>query len=151
MTANAFRRMALGLEGAVESAHMGHPDFRAGGRIFATLQYPDERWGMVKLPPTDQDRFVRDYPGVFAPCNGAWGRQGCTNVLLKAVKTDVLRAALEAAWRDAVNSRPKRSKPASGTRGVRWNEKAGLRAGSALSCPNGNALEVQKGDRHEEA
>jgi len=106
MTANGFRRIALGFEGAVESAHMGHPDFRAGGRIFATLQYPDERWGMVKLPAADQDEFVREYSGVFVPCNGAWGRQGCTNVLLKAAKTDVLRTAIESAWRDALNRKP---------------------------------------------
>jgi hypothetical protein len=103
MTASGFRRIALGFEGAIESAHMGHPDFRAGGRIFATLQHPDKRWGMVKLPPADQDRFVRDHPGVFVPCNGAWGRGGCTNVLLKAVKADVLRAALDSAWGRAVN------------------------------------------------
>jgi hypothetical protein len=37
MTLNGFRRMALDLAGVVESAHMGHPDFRVGGRIFATL------------------------------------------------------------------------------------------------------------------
>jgi len=30
---------------------------------------------------------------------------------------------------------------------MEWNEKAGFRAGLALSCPNGYALEVQKGDR----
>src|SRR5688572_29037591 len=38
MTAAAFRRIALGMSGAVEGAHMGHPDFRTGvgGRIFAT-------------------------------------------------------------------------------------------------------------------
>ena len=112
MTASGFRRMALGFESAVEGAHMGHPDFRAHGRIFATLQYPDERWGMVRLPAADQDRFVRDYPGVFVPCNGAWGRGGCTSVLLKAVTADALRTAIEAAWRAAADGRPRRSRRA---------------------------------------
>jgi len=112
MTADRFRGIALAFDGAAEGAHMGHPDFRANGKIFATLNYPDDRWGMVKLPPADQDRFVRDYPAVFVPCNGAWGRGGCTNVLLQAVKADVLRTAIEAAWRVAVNSRPTRSKRA---------------------------------------
>lgn len=37
MTAADFRRIALSLEGAEESSHMGSPDFRVGGRIFATL------------------------------------------------------------------------------------------------------------------
>jgi len=32
-----FRRIALSLEGAEEGSHMGSPDFRVGGRIFATL------------------------------------------------------------------------------------------------------------------
>ncbi|RPH59540.1 MAG: MmcQ/YjbR family DNA-binding protein, partial [Acidobacteria bacterium] len=35
MTADDFRRIALGLEGAIEAVHMGHPDFRINGRIFA--------------------------------------------------------------------------------------------------------------------
>jgi hypothetical protein len=37
MTVDDFRRIALSLEGAEEGSHMGQPDFRAGGRIFATL------------------------------------------------------------------------------------------------------------------
>jgi hypothetical protein len=37
MTPNEFRRIALGMEGAVEGEHMAHPDFRANGRIFATI------------------------------------------------------------------------------------------------------------------
>ena len=110
MTAREFRRIALALEGAEERAHMGHPDFRVNGKIFATLKYPDEGWGMVKLPPADQDRFMRECPGVFVPCNGAWGRQGCTSVLLKAVKADVLTEAIRAAGENARSG--KGSKPA---------------------------------------
>ena len=48
MTATRFRRMALGMEGAIESAHMCHPDFRVNGRIFATLGYPDSQSGMSR-------------------------------------------------------------------------------------------------------
>ena len=36
MTVDAYRALALALEGAEEKAHMGHPDFRVNGRIFAT-------------------------------------------------------------------------------------------------------------------
>jgi hypothetical protein len=43
MTANAFRSLALSFPEASEQAHMGHPDFRVGGKILATLG-PDERW-----------------------------------------------------------------------------------------------------------
>lgn len=30
---------------------MGHPGYRVEGKIFATMYYPDENWGMVKLTP----------------------------------------------------------------------------------------------------
>jgi len=51
VTANEFRRMALSLPDAIEAAHMGHPDFRVGGKIFATLSYPKAGFGMVALTP----------------------------------------------------------------------------------------------------
>jgi hypothetical protein len=104
MTSNIFRRIALGLTGAVESAHMGHPDFRANGRIFATLS-PDGRKGMVKLTPPQQREFVEANQEVFEPASGAWGRQGCTMVLLAKVNEDVLGEAMTLAWRNAVTAR----------------------------------------------
>lgn len=103
MTANEFRSMALGFPGASESTHMGHPDFRIHGKVFATLGYPDKSCGMVKLTPEQQRSFIQDAPNVFGPCNGAWGRRGNTNVNLAAATNDTLRAALEAAWRNVVN------------------------------------------------
>jgi len=42
MTGAQFREMALSFPEAVEAAHMGHPDFRVAGRIFATLGYQNE-------------------------------------------------------------------------------------------------------------
>ena len=45
---------------------MGHPDFRANGRIFATL-HQDMLWGMVKLTPEQQQDFIRDDPDSFKP------------------------------------------------------------------------------------
>ena len=44
MTAAEFRRLALSLPEAEEREHMHHPDFRVGGKIFATLGYPDKSW-----------------------------------------------------------------------------------------------------------
>ena len=101
MTADDFRRIALGMDSAIESAHMGHPDFRANGRIFATL-HADGAAGMVKLTPDQQREFVRDHPAAFKPENGAWGLQGCTAVQLDAVDEDVLGEAVTLAWRNAV-------------------------------------------------
>jgi hypothetical protein len=100
MTLDRFRRLALGFPGVVESAHMGHPDFRVGGKIFATLGAPDEKWGMVKLTPEQQRAFVDSAPAVFTPVKGGWGRGGATNVLLAAASARTLRPALATAWRN---------------------------------------------------
>jgi hypothetical protein len=97
VTADEFRRLALSMQGAVEGAHMGHPDFRANGRIFATLT-ADDRQGMVKLTPEEQQEFVRTHPKTFAPASGAWGRQGCTMVRLDAAENATLRGAMILAW-----------------------------------------------------
>ena len=78
---------------------MGHPDFRVGGRIFATLGSPDNAHGMVALLPEQQEDFMTLVPEAFSPASGAWGRQGSTLVRLEAVDEDVLEAALAAAWR----------------------------------------------------
>jgi hypothetical protein len=101
MTPNEFRELALSLRGATESAHMNHPDFRAHGRIFATLGYPDVTRGMVKLAPPDQKRFVESHPEAFTPVKGAWGLQGSTSVLLSAAKRDVVTQALDLAWHNS--------------------------------------------------
>jgi hypothetical protein len=99
MTAADFRRIALSFPEAEESAHMSHPDFRVGGKIFATLGYPDEDHGMVILPPEEQARLVKTYPKVFAPAKGAWGKSGSTSVRLEAIDKTTLRRAIEIAWR----------------------------------------------------
>ena len=99
MRAKDFRRIALGLEGAVEGAHMGHPDFRVNNRIFATLHH-DDRFGMVALTPDQQAQFMRDAPDAFAPESSAWGRAGSTRVHLTAVDEDMLGAAMTLAWQN---------------------------------------------------
>lgn len=97
MTPNEFRKLALGFSGTAESAHMNHPDFRVAGKIFATLGYPDDGWGMVKLTPEQQRTFVEKSVAAFRPCNGAWGQRGATNVHLVSVKKTLLKSALRAA------------------------------------------------------
>ncbi len=74
-----FRSLALALQEATEGAHLGHADFRVGGKIFATLG-SDESWGMVKVTPREQAEFWRADPQAFRPASGAWGRRGCTIV-----------------------------------------------------------------------
>ncbi len=131
MNVSGFRRVALSMPFAVEGAHMDHPDFRVEGKIFATLpprsfggaarRAPPTRsgrsgrsatggrgggaLGMVKLTPEQQGVFMKANPGVFEPCQGAWGRRGCTYVRLSEVDRATLRRAMAAAWR---NTAPKR-------------------------------------------
>lgn len=99
MKATDFRRIALSMPEAMESAHMEHPDFRVGGKIFATLGYPDKHHGMVVLPPEEQRRFVESDSAAFTPAKGAWGLRGSTCVRLEAVDVPTLRRAMEMAWR----------------------------------------------------
>jgi hypothetical protein len=105
MTPADFRRIALSLPEAVESSHMHHPDFRVGGKVFATLGYPDKTCGMVKLFPDQQQELVQAEPGVFVPVKGYWGQRGATYVRLKSAKKSGLRKAMHAAW---LNAAPKR-------------------------------------------
>ncbi len=107
MTSERFRRIALAFDGAVEGAHMGHPDFRVDKRIFASL-HDDNQSGMVKLTPDQQSSFIDDYPAAFAPEAGAWGRSGCTRVTLKAVNDDILGEALTLAWQNTKRTRRKK-------------------------------------------
>jgi hypothetical protein len=118
VTSNAFRRIALSLPEATEGAHMEHPDFRVGGKIFASLGYPDSNWGVVKLTPEEQATFVGDLPDAFQPVKGGWGRRGNTQVLLKKVGQEPLRRAITAAWRNVVpkqitskSNKPDRAQP----------------------------------------
>jgi hypothetical protein len=105
-----FRRIALGMDNASEGAHMGHPDFRVKGRVFATLHH-DHLHGMVKLTPEQQQTFVLEHQTVFVPENGAWGRQGCTRVRLDAVDEDTLGAAMTLAWRNMSETPAARRSP----------------------------------------
>lgn len=110
MTADEFREIALAMQGAVEGAHMGHPDFRANGRIFATL-HPGDRTGMVKLTPEEQRVFLEDQPSVFEPSSGAWGRQGCTNVTLARADRGTVRSAMLLAWQAAMTKPAAKRRP----------------------------------------
>ena len=116
MSASHFRRAALALPGAVEGAHQRTADFRVGKRIFATLGYPDDAWGMVKLTQEQQSMLVEAEPEIFRPVPGGWGKQGYTNVLLAKADATTLKGALAMAWK---NVAPKSQ--------VKTRDKAGAR------------------------
>jgi hypothetical protein len=98
MTADDFRAIALSLPEAVESAHMDHPDFRVGGKIFATLG-PKEAFGVVLVTPEQQAALVKAEPKMFEAVKGGWGAGGATQVNLRPAREGPVRAALGYAWR----------------------------------------------------
>jgi hypothetical protein len=109
MTVADFRRIALSLEGAEESSHMGSPDFRVGGRIFATLAAQRQGYGNLMLTPEQQAAFVEEAPDVFLPVAGGWGRMGATHLRLAKANEDLLTGALRTAWKIRVDKNAKTS------------------------------------------
>ena len=107
MTPAAFRRIALALPETEERSHMGHPDFRVRGKIFATLRQ-DETWAVVMLTPEQQSMLIDMDPGTYVPASGAWGLRGSTQVRLRTARTAAVREALSDAWR---NKAPKKLRP----------------------------------------
>jgi hypothetical protein len=112
MTPAAVARLVLSLDGATEGAHGGHADFRAGGKVFASLGYPGKDWGMVKLLPEQQQMLVAAEPAMFVPVKGTWGLRGATSVRLAAVDTRTMRSALTMAWQNVTTAKPKRARRA---------------------------------------
>ncbi|HWB30124.1 MAG TPA: MmcQ/YjbR family DNA-binding protein [Vicinamibacterales bacterium] len=114
MTPRDFKRLALSFHGAEEGSHMGAVDFRIGGRIFATLASVRQGYGNLMLTPEQQTQFVEGMPDVFLPVAGGWGRMGATHVRLAVVTEDVLKGALQVAWKLRVEenerARPKRTR-----------------------------------------
>lgn len=104
MTPDEFREIALSLPESEERSHMNHPDFRVGGKIFATLSEDLSR-GMAKLTPEQQQNFLRMEPESFHPASGAWGDRGATMITLDDANEDAVREALSLAWR---NTAPKK-------------------------------------------
>jgi hypothetical protein len=98
MTPDDFRRIALSMPEAVEASHMGHPDFRVAGKIFATLGWPDTMRAMVKLTADQQAMLTTTMPKVFSAVPGGWGRRGSTHVHLAAADETALASALAMAW-----------------------------------------------------
>lgn len=100
---------------------MGAVDFRAGGRIFATLAHEKQGYGNLMLTPEQQAAFVEELPEVFLPVHGGWGRNGATHVRLAVVSEDVLEGALRTAWKLRVDKSAKtgmKLRTPAGKRGV---------------------------------
>jgi len=110
MTPAAFRKLALALPDALEGAHGGHADFRAGGKVFASLGYPDATWAVVKLAPEQQEMLVSSAPEIFVPVKGTWGLRGNTQLRLAAADTTTAKSALTMAWQGVTAKKTRRKK-----------------------------------------
>jgi hypothetical protein len=106
VTPNQFRKIALALPGAEEVGHMGHPDFRVRGKIFATLGYPSAEWGMVKLPPDAQLALTAAQPDVYVRVKGTWGERGATSVRLEHAAAASVREAMATAYEHNARKAP---------------------------------------------
>lgn len=102
MTPSAFRKLALSLPEAAESSHFDTPDFRVGGRIFATAGRVDGK-AVLKLTVDQQQMLCEAEPRMFAPVANAWGRKGWTNLVLAKADTATARSALWMAWRNTAS------------------------------------------------
>jgi hypothetical protein len=71
MTTEQFREIALSFPEAVEASHMGHPDFRVGGKIFATLGYPNDTRAVLVLLPDEQKEVISQHPKCSNLCPAA--------------------------------------------------------------------------------
>jgi hypothetical protein len=100
-TGKDLRRIALSLEGTTEAPHFDRAAFRVK-RIYVTLS-ADERTANFKFTPDEQEFRCMMQPEVFAPVPNAWGSQGWTTVTLSKLSMPDLKAALEAAWRQALS------------------------------------------------
>ncbi len=116
MNAEDFREMALSFDGAEEGSHMGAPDFRVGGRIFATLAMQHLGFGNLMLSPELQQALIAEAPEVFLPIPGGWGRMGCTHIRLAEASPQQMLKGLEVAWslRMDKNNRSRSSRPRRG-------------------------------------
>ncbi len=98
MTPAGFRSIALSFPNTEESSHMGSPDFRVGGHIFATLASRKQGYGNLMLTPDLQHSFIEDQPEIFLPIAGGWGRMGMTHIRLAPATEDILHGAVLAAY-----------------------------------------------------
>jgi hypothetical protein len=114
-----FRKLALSLPGAEESAHMGNPDFRVGGVIFATLSGQARGRGVLKLTVEQQAEFVREQPELFEPVEKGWGRMGMTYILLERADEATMRGALAVAHRNVAAKKAGKSTARRNVRGRR--------------------------------
>ena len=108
ITAAAFRKLALSLEGVTEGPHFDMTSFRIGKRILITMREKATRI-CIKLTPEDQDLFSLHDKTAIYPVPNKWGQQGWTFVDLKKVRVAVLKDLLAVAL-EGLKKKPARKR-----------------------------------------
>jgi hypothetical protein len=95
MTPDDARRIALSQPNALEGFHHGHPDFRVGKSIFATL-WPDKGTSVVRLPEMLADAVEKENPEAYKIVSRSRGA-GWLSVQLMMADEDEFRKLMVAA------------------------------------------------------
>src|SRR5688572_6493591 len=103
-----FSEMALSFPEVEENPHFDRRAFKVTGRrIFATL-HEESGTANLKLSPVDQSVFCSfDKTSVY-PVPNKWGLQGWTTFELSKVPKEMMLDALDSAYKDVLNSSPKK-------------------------------------------
>ena len=97
MTPAAFRKTALSFPETAEASHMGHPDFRVRGKIFATVP-PDEEHLHIFVDAMETAAAVAHDPQAFEEL--WWGKKlSGVRVNLAAAEGVRVQELLEESWR----------------------------------------------------
>jgi len=107
MTAEEVRAIVASLPGAAEGSHQGHPDFRVGKSIFASLSANEER-AVVRIPPPLGDSLVAQDAETFRIVSGMGG-MSWVSVQLARTTSEELRPLFEIA-REQIVEKPSRKK-----------------------------------------
>ncbi len=133
MTPAAFAGLALSFHGATEGRHGGHPDFRAAGKVFASMGFKGPDSATVKLTPEQQEMLVAAEPAIFTPVAGTWGQRGYTMIHLPAADETTMKSALAMAWKNVTAASPRAARP--GGRGSLPKAAPRARSGSTRRAP----------------
>ena len=99
----SFRKIALGFPHTSEQPHFDKAAFRAGKKIFATLDEVKLQ-ASIKLSIAGQDIFSLIDKEMIYPVPNKWGQQGWTIIDLQKVTKSILTDALQQAY-DEVSAR----------------------------------------------
>jgi hypothetical protein len=104
VTADGFAKLALSLPEAQAASHFDTPDYRVGGKIFATAGRKDGK-AVLKLTIDQQQMLCEAEPSMFQPVPGGWGKKGWTNLVLSKVDQKTAKSALWMAWRNTASKK----------------------------------------------